>query len=253
MKKLLYTLFAFAVVVACEKDMDESYNVDSISPIEASVEEIDIESRFEAFNDLISGIDIPKTTNSASTRRGGDNGTNWIEVTWFTHTDGGRYVYLRPEDLGNGCYPEAADEETYTLLPGNRLNIQVETATGTSSNTFDLPASLISRYNGAFGGATASVFNAQASANRVVFGAIPSITVAFECSGGESAWEEDSTTGGLFTLSGVGSYQLSPAPFPLTGMLATVVSKDDSANVVANYAGTSEEAVNTAIRADFVD
>ena len=251
MKKLLYTLFAFAlVIVACEKDMDESYNVDSISPIEASVEEIDIESRFEAFNDLISGIEIPKTT-TPSTRRGGDNGTNWIEVTWFTHTDGGRYVYLRPEDLGNGCYPDAADEETYTLLPGNRLNIQVETATGTASNTFGLPASLVSRYNGAFGGATASVFNAQASANRVVFGAIPSITVAFECTTtAPSVWEEDSATRGLFSLEGVGSYQLDPAPFPLTGFLATMRT-NTSGHTVRNYAGTTSSSVHDEIRGDF--
>ena len=242
-------LFAIATVVACQKE-DSVVDSPELSNDVMLLNEVDLNERFESFNSLIAGMDIPK--GSASSARGGDIGPNWIEVTWFTHTDGSRYVYLRPEDLGNGCYPDAADEETYTLLSGNRLNIQVESGSSTTSNTFALPASLVSRYNGAFGGTSASVFNAQAAANRVVFGAIPSITVAFECTTqAPSIWEEDSATRGLFVHADLGSYRITDAPFPLRGKLATVMSKTNQSSVVLNYAGSEEGPVRTAIEADF--
>ena len=56
-----------------------------------------------------------------------------------------------------------------------------------------------------------------------------------------------------FTNPAMGVYTVTPAPFPLTGMLATVVSEADGVTGTLNYAGTSEAAVINSIQTSFAN
>lgn len=163
------------LIVSCDKD-DNTVDMASLSPQDLQM--VDLQSRFDAFNELIAGIEVTK--NRVSTSKGGDNGVNWLELSWFTsdESDGESYVYLRPEQLGNGCSPDNVSnmyKETYTLIGTNKVNIQVG---DTDGQTFDLPASLQSRYTSAFAGESSSIFFADFNDTwKVRFGAIPTVTV----------------------------------------------------------------------------
>lgn len=173
MKKLLYTFILSAIVISCDKGYEES-----ISAPQALEQEIDLLERFNAFNDLIAGAKFPDVTPSSN--KGGDNGSNWIELAWFASGEEG-YVYLRPEELGNGCYDNIISDasnirlETYTLVDADNLNIQVGDGDG---QTFALPESLKTRYSQAFASPSSSIFFADYGTQWTVrFGVLPTATI----------------------------------------------------------------------------
>ena len=179
MKHLLYTLLIGLVIISCNKD--EEYGS---APLALDVEHtVDLTERFNAFNDLIAGATFKAP--GVSTQKGGDNGENWLELAWFESENEG-YVYLRPENLGNGCYDDIHADisnprvETYTLIAATgsdplKINIQLGDATGQS---FNVPTTLASRYTGAFASEASAIFFADYDTNwSVRFGSIPSVNV----------------------------------------------------------------------------
>ena len=177
MKKLLLLAVLALGVVACDKNELGDIDSMSINPIEATVD-VDLQVSFDNFIKLIEGMNIPKGV--SSTNKGGDNGVNWLEITYFASGNEG-YVYLRPEELGNGCYDGIhADSsnvvsEIYTYdASGDRLNIE---RNGTAQ-WFNVPSSLSSRIDGAFAISDSAIYFADYTSSwSVRFGATPSVTV----------------------------------------------------------------------------
>ena len=217
MKKLLYTLFAFAIIVACEKDMDENYDASSINPIEAEVVAGNLEARFDAFNDFLRGATftpVSKEKGSASTARGGDNGADWIELIWFTSpTD--NYVYTNPEDLGNACFDNIGTgvtnvyRETYSYRASTQMvNIQVGEGTGVE---FPIPSDLQALYQSAFGDANSALYFANLDGTTWTFreGNLPTGTnFDFSCST-PGTNIIPTATGGTLTSNEVGIYNIA--------------------------------------------
>ena len=259
MKKLFYTLFAFAVIVACEKDMDDNYDSSSINPIEAEVI-VDLESRFNAFNDFLRGATFTpsKETSSNLTARGGDNGADWVELIWFSHGTE-HYVHTQPDNLGNADYSNIGAgvsniyRETYSYRASTQMvHIQIGEGTG---QEFPIPADLQALYQSAFSDLGSALYFANYDGTTWTFreGNLPTGT-NFNFAPATSTFDWRLIAGSTDTYENTNpaitaTYRVSPAPFPLTGSLATIVTAD-SDNASANYAGTSESSVRDAIEDD---
>ena len=253
-------LFAFAIIVACDKDTDDNYDSSSINPIEAQVEVSD--DTMSIVNALVSrlenGLPSDKGVRGTSglTARSGDNCgvddrslsgyTNYISYEIFTDaTTSNNFGLIRSEEN----IPVSDQISPFLTVwlaqdgSGNDFDVIVNGAVVSSGNSAGLIGLM----------AVPNLRSMEALNAAFIFTGVGDVTIADCTAAAAASWTENPSDAGLFELAGIGSYRLTPAPFPLTGMLATVVSKDDSANVVANYAGTTADAVNTAIRADFVD
>ena len=260
MKKLLYTLFAFALIVACEKDMDDNYDSSSINPIEAEVSNLDIDA---IVGDLVSrwtanGISVPSTKGSVSTAR--NTGTACAEDTRDGQTIDGETDYISYEiaiinGRNFGIARSDADSPLAAFTPlvtvyfvnkgSNNVNIVVN---GSVVNSFNNAQFIPLFANGAplNGG---YVENLNAAFIYLTPGTLADAGVACTAAA-PASWGESSTTPGLFELAGVGSYTIAPAPFPLTGFLATM-STNDTSHTVSNYAGTTSSSVHDEIRGDY--
>ena len=273
MKKLLYTLFAFAIIVACEKDMDENYDSSSINPIEAEVQSgISKEEAVDLLNSLLGEISTVSEENlfyvapkapkgSASTARtsdgscGDDRPTtgNFITLTYFNNAND-RGVLVRSEERGNVTIPDSqvSLELTYILTgttysirnEGTGFNIATNLAASSAlQSSFGAPLNLVYRVNAS--NAPVALLTGTLRAN-----------VGIDCtpspSTGSFDWQLISGSTDMYENTDpaiTATYRLSPAPFPLTGMLATIVTAD-SDNASANYAGTSSSTVRGAIEDD---
>ena len=258
MKKLLYTLFAFAIIVACDKDMDDNYDSSSISPIEAQVEVSDetmsiidgLISRLE--NGLPSDKGIKGT--SRITSRSGDSCaidarsltgyTNYISYEIFTDaTTSSNFGLIRSEE--NIPVSDAITPIITVWLAqdgsGNDFDVLVNGAVVSSGNSAGLIGLM----------AVPNLRSMEALNAAFIFTGVGDVTIADCTAAATGSWTENPTDAGLFELAGMGSYRLTPAPFPLTGMLATVVTDDTTSDDTNNYAGTDANAVHTAIRANF--
>ena len=244
MKKLLYTLFAFAIIVACEKDMDDNYNVNSISPIEVTVDSSDaIDAAFE----FIGSVEAPKESSSVTSKVGA-TGTQWIHVIFFAH-GGQNLALLRGSTATESCWdnlPGFVRSALYTWnTTTNELTVTVETAAG------ELPATprpqsdaSAARYDRLFRGTALDRIRVTNDRyTRSITGTPPTDVIDFSCSTG--------------TTDVSGAYGVTRAPFPLTGYLATI---DDTFTFIsgldanaANYAGSDERAVRNAIEGDILN
>ena len=118
MKKLFYLLFAFALIVACEKDSYdqdvENINVlEQAEEINASVDsDAQLDAAFNFINELNNAVNsgeikvTPKE--GSSTAKAGDFGNNWIQLLFFDYTFinafGERpYAYVRSDNNGVMC------------------------------------------------------------------------------------------------------------------------------------------------------
>ena len=251
-------LFAFAIIVACEKDTDDNYDSSSINPIEAEVSNLDIDT---IVGDLVSrwtanGISVPSSKGSVSTAR--STGTACVEDTRDGLTIDGETDYISYEiaiinGRNFGIARSDADSPLAAFTPlvtvyfvnkgSNNVNIVVN---GSVVNSFNNAQFIPLFANGAplNGG---YVENLNAAFIYLTPGTLADAGIA--CTAAAPAtWVPGDN--GLFSLTGVGSYRLSPAPFPLTGFLATMETNDTS-NTVRNYAGTTSSSVHDAIRGDY--
>ena len=325
MKKILLTLFAVAAVfVACDKDMDESYNIDSISPINAVVDspEMTAQDAFNFLNNSFKGIDTSVKSVSSSTART-DSSSDWLHVI-FSENNGVHVAKLNSEDASETCANGADVSFIYRYAAPVLTIIDAAGA----ETPFNLSSSLVTRYDGVFGATVDQFVRVNAARNQIASGAVPAISLFdFSCSGGSTSgddvvgtWiysvgdENDWNAGvidGSFdtsvetfgasrsritTINGdadmdyvaagyiinsagnavlvetknlrnsayVGTpagpavssfYTVSCAPFPLTGVLATINSGATLPNgaTSANYAGSTEASVRQAIERDILD
>ena len=287
MKKLILSLFAIATVfVACNK---ESVEIDPITSEleEINVITPNIDKLAEAFdfinslNDQINSGDIevsPKGSKGVSSAKAGDFGGNWIQILFFDYTIAAAlgerdYAYVRSDNYSVMCADISEDassswddvmilpsEVSYSLRPHptqflldrgfSQLIIETIDASGTTSSTTNVQTT---GWSATFNADFDRVFAALSDRSGIAGGIAPQAS-RFDttCVAGspEPEWGESPTTPGLFLLENVGSYTLAPAPFPLTGFLATM-SSNDTSHTVSNYAGTSTSTVHDAIRDDY--
>ena len=286
-----------AILVACDKDaLDQDItNINVLEQAEEINASIDSNEAFDFINNLNSAIvsgDIevsPKTSKgNSSTAKAGDFGTNWIQVIFFDYTlspalGERRYAYVRSDNHGVIC-PDATEdastsfsdvmlnpvEVSYTLAPHpttalnnagfRQLIIETISAAGTVSSSSNVQSS---EWGSTF---SADFDRTYATASGAIAGgffpAASRFDVACVTGSPEPEWGESPTDPGLFIHSIHGSYRLSAAPFPLTGVLATVVSDDTTSDDTNNYAGSGSygvsgtpddvQAVRNAIEADFI-
>ena len=268
MKKLLLTLFAAAAVfVACDKDNDqlesiEVNNVEVNSPINSII--VDAEAFISGLASNVPKSDIEAYENSESSARTGAAGSDWIHAIFFRF--GGAnipLVYLNSEAEAEVCAENGQVSVLYTLETASsgatRLKIEVIDGAGVAqaASYSTIGASLRSAYNTLFAGSLGYLSRANASFTGVETGSVPQLStlasngIDFSCTPTVAdEWTSDSS--GLFTNPAYpgSSYRVTPAPFPLTGFLATVVD-NASGNTVSNYAGTTSTSVEDEIEDDF--
>ena len=182
MKKLLFTLLVGLVFVSCDKNEESLLTPQSLETENVIVIDIDLESRFDAFNDFLRGATFEVPKGGVSSNKGGDNGTDWIELIWFQHTSD-TYVYTRPEQLGNACYDAISEgvtnilHETYSYRSATqKVHIEVEGQTGAE---FDIPADLQALYAAAFIDEGSAIYFADYASSTYSFreGVLPTVTI----------------------------------------------------------------------------
>ena len=272
MKKLLYTLFAFAIIVACEKDMMDN-DASSIMPIEASVDKVDTSIIF----DILNGIDgLSDSLSAESNFKGNSNLTARTSSAADCHdnrpaaTSGNSRldVQFLPDASGNLGYSVIRGNSDIPLLLNRNfvrfsipasgdisLELFVQGADGNFGAAIPLgdigpepglaiiaglPDFLdIDRVNTFFASQTPSVTEDAAAAG---IACVIAPTVSWEA----SAPDADGVI--TYTHATHGTYTVQAAPFPLSGFLATT-----SISGSANYAGTTAASVRTAIEGDIED
>ena len=237
MKKLLLTIFAIAAIVACEKDAYENNDVANITPIEAEVQDIDASIVFDILRE-VDGFSVKealKSNNSHTARsttlsndcadgrtsRSGDR----LDVSLIPHASGLHAVIRSEEELPLTGSPAAA----FSLIKnGNTINILVGT---TAAGDFPTNAGMDALFDIAdllsISRVDQELFVLQAN--------VPAADLGLDCS----------------PIQGL--YDLTPAPFPLNGFLATITDAAGFTGNSANYAGTNEADVRAAIEADILD
>ena len=260
MKKLLYTLFAFAIIVACEKDMDDNYSVDSVSPIEASIEDTDI-----SFLEVLANLPVedrdyqapkgikgsPSTARSTDGTCGDDRDLtqNIVTITYFyTGADratGSHYVFARDERSSPVVIDPAkvTSELIYVKTSATTINV-VNPLRNNRTNALPTPPQALldvfeDDYNVLYStSATRVLGRLNRGARRAGLNIDCTVTVP--------------------TTDITDFFTLSAAPFPLTGVLATMNSGYETmtgwpGGTSANYAGTTTATVMTAISDDIND
>ena len=261
MKKLLYTLFAFALIVACEKDMDDKPSY-SVSPIEASVEELDLSAVKDILNDIgftseLQNMPLPKGYDSNLTARTSgestaancfDNrpdvpaGKTAFDIQYLPIDSSEGYLFLR----GGGDIPLALNRPIVRFLIGGanepiqlQLFLFVNGSFGSAIPLGPTP------YNFGLTFIAADGVISIDRTNLYLDSVTPSVT--------ETSDDAGVTCGASTPVTS--HYTVTPAPFPLSGFLATIISGEEAnfTGSSANYAGTTEAAVRAAIEADIMD
>ena len=267
MKKILLTLFAVAAVfVACDKD-ELGYDSSSINVLEQA-EEINasIDYDYGSFLDQLAD-DAPavstKGKGTVSTARTGEEGTEWIHAIFFT-LGNNELVHLAADTDAETCIPSTGVHAsatgaisvlyTFRTVNGNGL-LQIQIG---NNPVINRQVANVAGYTNLFSGNLNYVRLANDQRSGTIAGtAPPASAFDFTCAADEVyEWGESPTVPGLFSNNDPAittTYQLSAAPFPLSGILAR--TSDES--VSANYAGSGDfsdsatwMAVRTAIQDD---
>ena len=250
MKKILLTLFAVAaVVIACDKDaLDQDVN--NINVLEQAEEigaSVDLTGAIDSSFEFIGSVEAPKGS-SNSTSKVGANGTQWLHIIFFDH-GGVNLAYLRSDDTDEICWnnvPGFVHSSLYTWdTTTDTLTVVVEDASGESApvprQQSDARAT---RFDRLFGATTDRFRLTNSRRSGALNGDLPTDlnTVDFGC---------------LPQLEG-SAYNITPAPFPLTGFLAKIDASFDFVGAgldadALNYAGSSREDVIRAIENDIIN
>ena len=247
MKKLILSLFAVAMVfVACNKEET------LVEPMANELEEIqvsqptDLSDIIDSSFEFLGDIEVPK--GEASSARTGAEGTRWLHIIFFDHNSQ-NLALLRGEAADESCWgnlPGFAHSTLYTWDTSNdMLTVVVEDASGESAPVPRAQsAANATRFDRLFapGSTTNRIRVTNARRSRAITGTPPAASeLDFGCA-------PDLT----------GAYDITPAPFPLTGFLATINSSFDFLGAgldadAANYAGTSTSTVIEAIERDIMN
>ena len=248
MKKLLLTIFAIAAIVACDKDAYDNDDVANINVLEQAEEinaSLDLDVDYDAIITRLTGKDFSSISDkgSVSTRRSTTTPVACADDARDGLTIGGSTDYISYEftTIGGVNYGVIRSEaETFTA-PFNRVVNLVFVNLGSNNVGVYVNGSSVATLN------------------------IPAFTPLFDNTILTSAFVEvldsnfvytgDSNVAdaGLSCIYAGQYYEVTPAPFPLNGFLATLnVVALPAGMSSANYAGTTEEAVRTAIENDIV-
>ena len=257
MKKLLLSLFAVATIfVACDKE--DSFASPTDTMVTNGVEQvdgsdIDIDGLIDRLTSSTSK-NGPKSTSITSK----DAVRGSSHITLFTSVVNGYLYEIAFDDTVNYCdNASGLTELTLTLDSSGGTDVRIGDENGFSvvnvpgiEFLFTLDINQALRINAASLAIENSVVT---TANVFPFNGGVSYNFACATAGPVASWNMMSSSNGITTYakSGVGTYTLQSAPFPLTGFLATVTAKADAANVVANYAGTTSGSVTSTIQNDF--
>ena len=259
MKKLLYTLFAFAIIVACEKDMDDNASY-SVSPLEeVSVDKVDTSLIF----DILNGIDgLSDSLSAESNFKGNSNLTARTSTSADCH-DNRPAATSGNSRLDVQFLPDASGNLGYSIIRGNS---DVDLLLNRNFVRFSIPAtgdiSLELFVQGADGnfGAAIPLGDIGPEPGLAIIAGLPDFLDIdrvnnFFASQTPSVTEDAAAAGiACVSLAPVTMhYNVTDAPFPLTGYLATIVDASLFTGSSANYAGTTREAVVEAIERDIRD
>ena len=261
MKKLLYTLFAFALIVACEKDMDDNYT-NSINPIEVEVSNLDLITENIVSRLSGSNFSIPtpskKAKGSASTARTGTATATCIDaradrsgnrLDGEVIFDGTNYFLLIRDEAEVGVGPftplltvsfvKSADGSTFQVYSNGTAVGSAKSLSSGFSNLFEAPFTAFTFVESIneYGDYLA---DSSLAAAGLTCSTAPAVSWSSSTSGDVTTW----------THPTYGSYTIQGAPFPLSGFLATMVT-NTSGNTVLNYAGTTSSSVKTEIEDDY--
>ena len=253
MKKLIFSLFAIATIfVACNKETTESIepSIIEMEEVSASVD-LDIDSLTDRLIRLSNNKNLSPKDNSTNRTPGGHikliSGVNTTSNTY--------YEFLFSDDLDLCNVSNVSYLETiWLVLDGTETDIHIISETGPVIGTITADLSFI------YGltiteGLSVNLGNLDVA---VVDGAggvditLGSERFNFTCATA-SVWAPSASDANMISNPDYGTYSVSPAPFPLTGFLATYISAATGVSQPANYAGTTRDAVMTAIQNDFAD
>ena len=251
MKKILLTLFAVAAVfVACDKDAYDE-DVANINVIEAAQEigaSVSFDGAIDSSFEFIGSVEAPKGS-SNTTNKVGASGTRWLHIIFFDHS-GQNLALLRGEGAEESCWgnlPGFAHSTLYTWDTNtDTLTVVVEDASGESAPVSrPQSAANATRFDRLFAvdSTTDRIRVTNTRRSRAITGTPPAASALdFGC---------------IPALMG-NAYRITPAPFPLSGFLATIDASFDFVTYgldadASNYAGTSEQDVIDAIEADIMN
>ena len=246
MKKLFYLLFAFAIILACEKDMEENYDISNINPVEAEVEvsssDIDIDGLVDR---LVSSTRKNSRKSSLNTAKDAVRGTSFITI--YTGLSNGFLYEIAFDDTIAPC-----DNDSGLTL----VTLTLDSSGGTDIRFGDRNAASIVNIPGIEFLFTLDINQGIRIAAADL--AIEQATIAngvFSFNGGPSynfvcdEWSTSSSNGiGMYTNPARpnDNFEIISAPFPLTGFLARHINLN---NGDVNYAGTDLDGANGVITA----
>ena len=248
MKKFLFTIFAFAIIVACEKDAYENNDVSNINPIEAEVEvsDLDIDGLVDR---LISSTQKNGKKSSSNTAKDAVRGTSYITI--FTGVVNGFLYEIAFDDTVTFCdNASGLTQLTLTLDSSGGTDVRIGDQNGVSvvnvpgiEFLFGLDINQGLRINAA----DFAVENSVAANNVFPFNG--GVSYDFAC----DEWNTDGANGiGMYTNPSRPNenFEVMRAPFPLSGFLARHINLDSGD---LNYAGTDlngADGVKAAIEAN---
>ena len=272
MKKLLLTLLAVAAVfVACNKDElgTDSSSINALEQSEevSSVRSVDLLNNIEGILQSVEGISQQfdyKGLQAPSTARNIGSGLLEISLHAFGGSD---YLVLQGGDADDICRDNAGIEDLGKIAfrKTSSTNFEILVFIDATNTIVAAPTNaLTSGLEGLFTLASIQGITSISQVNERLFPLATRISIGdagIACSTTENIWEESDSTPGLWEHDLYGSYQLSSAPFPLTGVLARVMSDETSSDDTNNYAASGSygvsgvtdnvQAVRDAIEADF--
>ena len=256
MKKFLFTIFAFALIVACEKDAFEQDTYD-INPIEAAEEinaSLDIDFDYDALVARLTGKDLSVdntkgSKGSASTAR--NTGTNVAcgddERDGLTIDGETDYITYELATINGNNYGVIRSEELTRTAAFNPVATITFVNKGSGLTKIFVDGNYVNEFTSVpFGDLYAD--SALRTSAGVPFAYIENLNSNFIYIGDGTA-----ASAGLSCIYAGQYYEVTPAPFPLNGFLATLRGALPSGMDSANYAGTTEEAVRAAIEADIIN
>ena len=252
MKKILLTIFVFAAIIACEKDAYDNDDVTNINVLEqaeeinASVETtsstgLDVEALTARLTRLAGNTKgVTRKLNSSTAKTGGA-GSHIKLISGVETTSNIYYEFLFSDDISLCNLPNFTYLETIWLVLNSANETEIRAIAPSGEDSFLV------------GTITADLsFLYEITFSEGLFVDLSDLSV--DVVSGES--QADITLGSVnFDLSCEGIlYEVTPAPFPLRGFLATKIAGATFPNATpSNYAGTDRNDVVRAIETNITD
>ena len=253
MKKLILTLFAAAAVfVACDKDTYEDQvipNVEEMSSID-DISQEEIDSIIGDILDNLANYGSGKLGNANTSGRGSDY------VAIYIFSQGGiRYMAFVDETNDDLVFPSGVTVSTLYFDNGNGDGSALVVENADQVEQLRLNGNFASFFSGGNNELIQVSPRHRGTLDATNATTVNGVSFSFAAPSAARwiAGTADANGRIMVTHADLGSYRLDPAPFPLTGMLATLETKTGAAasRTVNNYAGTSSSAVMTEIENDF--